>query len=187
MPPYTCTCTFVTQSSLTLMHVSSWCRKYDNSSLSSVFNSNAHAASAGSSTAYAVDTTSCEESVRVFSSSSQHCLNLSSSSVKATMTDRDRTTACRTLSALSSDSICFSMERTREPRSSAYMYACTLGIEVQFRMFYNQLPTGNHTLMHARAHLYIGTCTMYTEMCSGKCSFANVLHVARHFMGNYLD
>ena len=46
-------------------------------------------------------------------------LNLSSSSVKATMIARERATACLTLSALSSISICFSMESTREPRSSA--------------------------------------------------------------------
>ena len=46
-------------------------------------------------------------------------LNLSSSSMNATMIVRERATACRTLSALSSISICFSMESTREPRSSA--------------------------------------------------------------------
>ena len=46
-------------------------------------------------------------------------LNLSSSSMKATMIARERATACLTLSALSSISICFSMESTREPRSSA--------------------------------------------------------------------
>ena len=48
------------------------------------------------------------------------CLNLSSSSVKATMMAREYVTACLTLSALSSMSICFSMESTREPRSSAW-------------------------------------------------------------------
>ena len=46
-------------------------------------------------------------------------LNLSSSSMKATMIARERATACLTLSALSSISICFSIESTREPRSSA--------------------------------------------------------------------
>ena len=50
----------------------------------------------------------------------QTCLNLSSSSMKATMMASDLVIACLTLSALSSLNICFSMESTREPRSSAW-------------------------------------------------------------------
>ena len=50
-----------------------------------------------------------------FNRSSQHGLNLSSSSMKATRSPSDLTTPSRTLSALSPSSICRSMERTRDP------------------------------------------------------------------------
>lgn len=114
---------------LTLVQVRSWCKKYDTNSLSSDPSSNDHAASAGSNTLYVLVTTSCEGSFRARSISSQHGLNFSSSSVKATITPRDRTMAWRTLSALSSVSICLSMDRTREPRSSGYK-----GVNLQQKM-----------------------------------------------------
>lgn len=112
---------------VTLTQVSSWCKKYDSISFSRVPNSNAHAARAGSSTEYVVDTTSWEGSVIAFNKSSQQETNLLSSSVKATITPRDRVTACLTLSALSSVSICLSMERTKEPRSSACVFVSEWG------------------------------------------------------------